>query len=262
MNIGEQLFWGGGAYIKAFRILDQHRLWRILILPALLSLVMAIIIGVLAWMTSDDIVLYINRQFTFRDHDSRIGNLIELAIAFIVRGITLFLFLKLYRYLILVFLSPLFVRVSSLLHREIDGSEEKLSIWSFCFCSFRGIKLALRNFFLELLITLILLFFALIVVWIAPLIPALILIVESYFFGMVMMDYSYEMDGADRKESLQMVRRNAGIAIGNGLIFSVIVLIPLLGVIFAPILSLLAARVAIDETKNAKFYVNPIHKPI
>ncbi len=262
MNTGEQLFWGVNSYIKAFRILDKYKLWSVLILPALFSLILAIVIAFMAWITSDDIVLYVNDKFHFKDYDSQFGNLIELTVSFIVRGITLFLYLKLFRYMILIFMSPLFVKVSNLLHRQIDGIDEKLNVWSYCFCSFRGIKLALRNFFLELVVTLVLLFFSLIIVWITPLMPALILVIESYFFSMVMMDYSYEMDGASKEESLQLIRQNAGIAVGNGLVFNVIVLIPLLGVIFAPILSLIAARVAIDEIKNAKFYVNPIHKPL
>jgi hypothetical protein len=53
-----------------------------------------------------------------------------------------------------------------------------------------------------------------------------------------------------------------GIAVGNGLIFNLINLLPLIGVILSPILALVTAKVAIDENKNTKFYVSPIHKSI
>jgi CysZ protein len=79
---------------------------------------------------------------------------------------------------------------------------------------------------------------------------------------MVMMDYAFEMDGLSIIKSRETIRKNAGIALGNGLMFNLIILLPLIGVILGPVLALVAARVAIDDNKNTKFYVNPIHKPI
>lgn len=262
MNTGEQIFLGINSYVRAFRILDKYNLWAILILPALLSLVIALIVVVLAWVTSEDIVLYVTSRYSFRDYGDRIGEIIELVLSILIWGITLFFYLKLYRYLVLIALSPVFVNVSKILHKNIDGMDEKMNLKVYCFCSFRGIQLAIRNFFLELLVMAGLLLLTLIIVWILPVVPAIILLVESYFFGMVMMDYAYEMDGFSRVQSRENIRRNAGIAMGNGLIFNLIILLPLIGVILGPVMALVAARVAIDENKNTKFYVNPIHKPI
>jgi CysZ protein len=137
-----------------------------------------------------------------------------------------------------------------------------MDLRTYCFCSFRGIRIALRNFVFELLITAGLFLLTLIILWILPVIPAVILFVESYFFGMVMMDYAYEMDGLSAHRSREIIRKNAGIAVGNGLIFNLIILLPLIGVILGPVLALVAAKVAIDENKNTKFYVSPIHKSI
>lgn len=262
MNIGEQLFLGINSYVRAFRILDKYNLWTILILPAILSLIIAVVVVLFAWITSDDIVVYLTSQYSFRNYDSDIGNLIELILSVIIHGLILFLYLKIYRYLVLIVLSPVFVRISEILHKRIEEADKKMNMKAYCFCSLRGIQIAIRNFFLELLITAGLLFLTLIIVWILPMIPAIILLVESYFFGMVMMDYTYEKDGLSITQSREHIRKNAGIAIGNGLIFNLIILLPLIGVILGPILALVASRVAIDENKNTKFYVSPIHKPI
>ncbi len=262
MNSGEQLFAGINGYVQSIRAIDRNRLWSIILIPAVISLVIAVLVGMLAWYTSDDILNYITGSYSFKDYDSRIGNLVELILAILVRGLVLFLYLKLFRYLTLIVLSPMFVKIAGILDRKIEGREVKMNIRSLCYCSFRGIKLALRNFMLEILITFILFFFSLLIIWVVPLLPALLLLIESYFFGMVMMDYSYEKDGLTLQESIGQTRKNAGLAIGNGLVFNVILLFPLLGVMFGPILALVAARVAIDELKNSKFYVNPIHKPI
>lgn len=262
MNIGEQIFLGMNSYIHAFRILDKHNLWRVMILPMILSLLIAIVIVMLAWITSEDIVLYVTSRYSMKDFDTDIGNVVEVIVALMIRGLVLFLYLKVYRYFVLILLSPVFVKFSEILHKNIDGAELKMDLRMYCFCSFRGIRLALRNFLFEVLITAGLLFLTLIILWILPVIPAVILLVESYFFGMVMMDYTYEMDGLPAGRSREIIRKNAGIAVGNGLIFNIIILLPLIGVILGPILALVAAKVAIDENKNTKFYVSPIHKPI
>ncbi|MBR9998411.1 MAG: EI24 domain-containing protein [Cyclobacteriaceae bacterium] len=262
MNIGEQIFTGMNSYVSAFRILDKHNLWSILILPMILSLMIAIVVVLLAWVTSDDIVLYVTGRYSFYDYDTNIGNMIELFISILIRGLILFFYLKIYRYLVLIVLSPVFVRISEILHKNIDGADLAMNFRTYCFCSFRGIRVAVRNFILELLMTAGLFLLTLIILWILPVIPAVILLVESYFFGMVMMDYAYEMDGLSAIQSRVIIRKNAGIALGNGLIFNIIILLPLIGVILGPILALVAARTAIDETKNTKFYVSPVHKPI
>jgi CysZ protein len=262
MNLGEQLFLGINSYVRTFRILDKYNLWSIMILPAILSFVIAIVVVLLAWITSDDIVNYVVGKYSFRDYDSNFGNLIEFIVSILIRGIVLFFYLKIYRYLILIALSPVFVNISDRLHKKIDGAETQLSLKSYCFCSFRGIRLAIRNFLLEILVTAFLIFLTLIITWILPVIPAIILLIESYFFGMVMMDYAFEMDGLSIIKSRETIRKNAGIALGNGLMFNLIILLPLIGVILGPVMALVSARVAIDDNKNTKFYVNPIHKPI
>jgi len=262
MNLGEQLFIGINSYVRTFRILDKYNLWSILILPAILSLIIAILVVLLAWITSEDIVNYVVSRYSLKDYDSNFGNLIEFIISLLIRGIILFFYLKIYRYLILITLSPVFVKISDILHKRIDNADTQLNFRTLCFCSLRGIRLALRNFLLELLLTAGLIFLTLIIIWILPVIPAIILLIESYFYGMVMMDYANETDGLSFVKSREVIRQNAGIALGNGLIFNLIILLPLIGVILGPILALVAARVAIDDNKNSKFYVNPIHKPI
>jgi CysZ protein len=262
MNIGEQIFLGMNSYVHAFRILDKHNLWSALIIPMILSLMISVVIVLLAWVTSEDIVLYVTGRYSLKDYGTDIGNMVEIFIAILVRGIVLFFYLKIYRYLVLIILSPVFVKVSEILHKNIDGPNPGMDLRTYCFCSFRGIRIALMNFVFELLITAGLFMLTLIILWILPVIPAVILLVESYFFGMVMMDYAYEMDGLSAHRSREIIRKNAGIAVGNGLIFNLIILLPLIGVILGPVLALVAAKVAIDENKNTKFYVSPIHKSI
>jgi len=250
VKLGEQLFLAFNSYGQAFRTLDKNRLWTILILPSVLSLAIAVIIGILAWTTSDDILFYFIKKYPVNDFDSRVGNLFEIITSIVIRGLTFFLYLKLFRYLILILLSPVFANISNVLYGVAKHQEHKMNIWSYCFCSFRGIKIALRNFVLEILVTILLLILSIIVFWIFPLIPILILIAESYFFAAVLMDYRFEKEGLSIHEGTNKCRNLPGIPIGIGLIFNLILLIPLIGVMFGPVLAFIGAQEAVNLANN------------
>lgn len=251
MKLGEQLFLAFRSYGQVFRTLDKYRLWSVLILPSILSLIIAIVIGFLAWVSSDDILNYFSNKYRFIDYNTSAGNIFEIVATIAIRGLTFFLYLKMFRYLILILLSPVFVNISNVLYNKVVGEEHKMNIWSYCFCSFRSIELSLRNFVLDVLLTLLLLILSIIILWIVPLIPILILIVESYFFAVVLMDYRYEMEGISKKESIRKCRELPGIPIGIGLVFNLILLIPLLGVMFGPVLALIASEESISQLKKS-----------
>ena len=92
MKFGDQLFLAYRSYGQAFRTLDKQRLWSILILPSILSLLIAIGVGVLAWTTSDDILLFVNSKYLIREYDSTVGNIFRIVTSVIIRGLTFFLY--------------------------------------------------------------------------------------------------------------------------------------------------------------------------
>jgi CysZ protein len=168
----------------------------------------------------------------------------------IIRGLTLFVYLKFYRYLVLIVLAPVYVNTAKIIHDRGESPHEHFNFWHYCFCSWRGIRLALRNFLYELLFSFLLVLASVIIIWISPLIPFLMLLIESYYFGMVMMDYNYEMKGYGRKDSSELIKRNFTYTVGNGLVFNLLLLIPILGVVFAPVFALVAAYSGMDSLKK------------
>ena len=112
------------------------------------------------------------------------------------------------------------------------------------------IKIALRNFVLEILVTILLTLLSILIFWIFPLVPILILIAESYFFGSVLMDYRFEKDGLTIHEGIIKCRNLPGVPIGVGLIFNLILLVPVIGIMFGPVLAMIAAQESVTHIKN------------
>ena len=74
----------------------------------------------------------------------------------------------------------------------------------------------------------------------------LLFLVQSYYAGFGNMDYTLERHLSYR-QSVQFVKNHKGIALGNGMVFMVILLIPILGIILVLPLSVTAAS---SETIN------------
>jgi len=77
----------------------------------------------------------------------------------------------------------------------------------------------------------------------------LIFAVQAYYAGFGNFDFYMERHFSVR-DSVKFVRLNRGLAFANGAIFLGILAVPVVGVIFAPILCAIAATLAIDPKIN------------
>jgi CysZ protein len=115
------------------------------------------------------------------------------------------------------------------LHRKTSNAEQLI----------RGIRINVRNLLRELLITLPLLLLKFIPV-VNIFSTFLLFIVQAYYAGFGNMDYTLERH-LSYKESISFIRKNKGYAIGNGIVFMLFLLIPVLGIIIVLPLSVTAA---------------------
>ena len=106
---------------------------------------------------------------------------------------------------------------------------------------FRGGWIAIRNLFLELLATGLVLLLALLFPPVLPFVPIFLLLLTSFFFGYSMADYRLEYLGYSMAESNRMLIKRSGFLIANGFVFQLVILIPFVGVLFGPIWALVAA---------------------
>ncbi len=258
LNFFNQFSLAFKSYHKVFRYIDEHKLWKLFLLLSLITLLISLIIGYLAWISSDNIVEYLIHVFEIKTLTDFWGVIIEFVLAMLIRGLAVFLFIKLYRYFVLFFFAPALAYISRRVYCINSDTEFSFEVKVYRRKIARGVVVAFQNLVIELPLTIIIVFVSLVITWLAPLGPFLILVMESYFFGLAMIDYRNACKGMRIKETRKYAYRNIGLAIGNGLYFNLVLLIPIIGVMIAPILALIAGGMAANEVDKNSAYANNI----
>jgi CysZ protein len=111
----------------------------------------------------------------------------------------------------------------------------------------RGITMALRNTFWQLIYIIAIIFVSLIplIGWITPI---LAVIIECYYYGFSMLDYTCERNGMNKQKSIDYISIHKGLAIGNGIVFYLMHLLPVIGWVLAPAYAVIAATISMHET--------------
>ena len=227
------------AYANSFALISKLKLWKFFFIPIIISLVTATIIGISAYGLSDNVGRFIAKIWfwewgkeTFTSISTFIGGITVLAIGLIV-----------YKHIIMALSAPFMSPVSEKIEAHLTGIENhthrktsfKEQLW-------RGIRINIRNLGKELLFTiplLVLKFIPVINIFSA----ILLFLLQAYYAGFGNMDYTLERHFKYR-ESVQFIRKNRGIAIGNGIVFMLFLLIPVIGVILVLPLSVTAASIS------------------
>ncbi len=157
---------------------------------------------------------------------------------------------KLSKYIVLIILSPLFAILSEKVESIISGRKFPFSFNQLIKDIIRGCIIAIRNLIIELcliiLFTLVGLFAGPLAVFVVP----ILWIISAYFYGFSMMDYTSERHKLSISQSIQFVRNNRYIAIGNGSMYSLLDMIPVVGLCIAPINAVVGATLSILENKK------------
>ena len=239
-------------YWRAFRFIDSNDLWKLLVIPAIINLIIAFLTVLFAIKTSGIIVQYVFSHFSFSTTDNSVNIFIEGLLLIFIRAAVFFFYLKVYRYLALIFLAPLLAFISSRVQTIDTGHSDRLCTSKYLLNCSRGIKIALRNFVIEILLSTVVIIVFLLITWIIPLAPVVILLLESYFMGYSMADYRNEFFRISSRDSRKLINNYLGLVLGNGLFFNIFLLIPLLGVLFAPTFALVASGLSINFLEKRK----------
>ncbi|PTM09386.1 MAG: coproporphyrinogen III oxidase [Bacteroidetes bacterium] len=246
----KNIFIGIKAYAGAFELISKLKLWKYFVIPILISIITAVFIGLSAYGFSDNIGQFISSIWkwewgkeTFTTISEIFGGLIIIVIG-----------LVLYKHIIMALSAPFMSPVSEKIEAHLLGEDSKLKHQhrntSFQEQLWRGIRINIRNLFMELWLTAIILIISLIPVigWFTSL---FLFFIQAYYAGFGNMDYTLERH-YKYSESLTFVRKNRGIAVGNGIVFMLFLLIPVIGVILVLPLSVTAASIKTVEVLNSE----------
>lgn len=238
---------GINAYTGTFALISKLKLWKYFLVPITISIVTASIIGFLAYGLSDNIGRFVAKLWpweygleTFTSFSSFLGAAIIVIIGFI-----------LYKHIVMALSAPFMSPVSEKIEAHLTGTQKHSHrITSFKEQLWRGIRINLRNLFKEILFTI-----PLIIIGFIPVIgfisTILIFLVQAFYAGFGNIDYTLERH-FKYKESIAFVRKNRGIAIGNGIVFMLFLFIPLIGIIIVLPLSVTAATTKTVELIRAE----------
>lgn len=223
------------AYAGTFRLISKLGLWKYFGIPMAISFLTALSIGFSAWGWSDNLGNFISKIWfwewgseTFRLISNFIGALLIIALG-----------LMLYRHIVMALSAPFMSPVSEKIEKHLYGQSHSHRETTFMAQLWRGVRINVRNLTLELLLTVPILLIGFIPV-IGIVSTILLFLVQSYYAGFGNMDYTLERH-YKYSESIRFVQKNRGLAIGNGMIFMLMLLIPIVGIILVLPLSVTAA---------------------
>lgn len=162
----------------------------------------------------------------------------------IFRLILLFFYFSLFKFLFLIVGAPLFAYLSEKTESIIEGTDHPFDLTQFLKDIGRAVVLALRNSLWQSVYLISILLFSLVPVvgWVSPLIAFM---VECYYYGFSMLDYSAERHRLSPSQSIAAIGSQKGLAIGNGMVFYILHLVPFVGWVLAPAYAVVAATLSL-----------------
>ena len=242
------------SYGQAHRFIVKHRLWKWILIPGLIYTILFIIGIYLFWISSNSAIEFVLlktgvKTWLDRMHDSWLFWFFIIG-QVIFRLVLLLFYFSLFKYLFLIIGSPLFAYLSEKTESIIEEKEFPFSFKQLMIDIVRAVKIALRNMLWQTVyvISILILSFIPLIGWVTPLIS---LFTECYYLGFSMLDYSSERNKMSPQQSIEFIGRHKGLAIGNGMVFYIMHLVPVIGWIFAPSYAVIAATLSLFHAKKS-----------
>jgi CysZ protein len=242
------------AYFQAHRFIKKHKLWKWILIPGIIYTVL-FVIGMYYFMhTSSQFIEWLSLKTGLKNWLDTLSGF--LGFIFTMGSLLLWLILllfyfSLFKYLFLIIGSPVFAYLSEKTEAIIEGKDIPFNFRQLLKDIIRGIKLSARNSLWQTVYTLSILVLSLIPIlgWLTP---ALAVLIECYYYGFSMLDYSMERHKKTPAESIFYVASHKGLAIGNGLVFYLLHFLPIIGWVLAPAYAVVAATLSMYPLKQSE----------
>lgn len=242
------------SYFRAHRFISKHKLWKWIIVPGIIYTIL-FIVGIYLFITSSN--YFVRMALTesgvnnwLQQQNASIINFLFLFGQLIIQLVLLLFYFSWFKYFFLVIGSPIFAYLSEKTEAIVTKKDFPFSWRRFFIDVIRGIRIAIRNAMWQTIFTISILIIAIIPVtgWFTPLLS---LIIECYYLGFSMLDYTNERRGHSVRYSIHFVNKHRGLAIGNGMIFYAMHALPVVGWIFAPGYAVIAATLSLQQKEKA-----------
>ena len=257
MNIVSGIGIGLKTYGRALNLIFSNNLWWFFLFPLLLNILL--FIGGIAAMASlsDFLKEWFEGLLIIEESESFMAfvfHLLLVAVKWLVPILSYLIYFLLYAliggYVTLIIMSPVLAYLSERTEKILTGNDYPFDAEQLARDVLRGVMIAIRNAFFQLLFTIGFLLIGIIPIigWAASIIG--IYCVSAYYYGFAFMDYSNERKRLSVAESTAFIKANKGVAVGNGGIFLFTFLIPWIGPIlasFTAIVSVVAATLSVHE---------------
>jgi len=237
------------AYFKALKLIPQYKLWPYLLIPGLISVLLAIAIGSLSFFLGDDLGRWLLSFLPGLDGDSWFSGIwnwlsggLQTAANWMGSILIIAVALILYKNLVIALIGPFLSPLSEKVEFELTGVKQASP--PFFKSLFRGLSLALRNIIKEILIVSFLFILGLFPLFSVPAAIS-IFIIQAYYAGAGNMDFTLERY-FNRKDSIRFIRDNKGMAIGNGAIFLLLLSLGI-GFLIAPPLAAIVGTITVNK---------------
>ncbi|MCC5946506.1 MAG: EI24 domain-containing protein [Bernardetiaceae bacterium] len=240
------------SYKTAFSFVREHNLWAFVWIPIAINLFLFGISALAFYQIGAEVLAYLEAQLLPAERMAWWALALSYLLRFVIYMLMGLLYLKSYRYLMMIFLLPslgiLAGKVQDILHPAL--ANQPFSWKQFISDIWRGLGLSLYCISIELALTIPLLLLSLFFPVLSLFFTLLIILIESYFLGFGVIDLRNEWARLSAKFSKRLIFNRLGFTLSVGLLHYALLLVPILGVLFSPIWACVAAGLGIFRVEG------------
>lgn len=226
------------SYREALKIISIGNLKKFYFLPGIIGLFILMLLYNGSNYLSFSIYDYLGKMLDIQNY----GNIALILIKLLIITIGFLVYFLIYKSLILIILSPFLSYISEKTERIYRETDFNFSLDDNIRFILRGILVSSRAFIFEIIGTILIVLLGFIPV-VNIFSPIFLFLLQSYFSGIALMDYTLERRKFSHRESANFVRKYWIFSTLNGIIFTFIFLIPIIGIFIAPLLCTVAITI-------------------
>lgn len=237
------------GYMKAPKIIRELKLRWMYFLSLFVAIILLAIFYYIAQYVGDNLVTKLIGVFHIKSGDTLTG-ILKTLFKIILYIILVFIFYIVIRTIMLIILSPFLGYLSEKMEEEKYGNSYKFSLRENIGFIFRGLSISMKSFIKEIFSTLLISLLGF-VPGVNVVVPGMLFLVQSYFVALNFIDYALERRKFTSEDTFRFMKENRVVLCIGGAIFTLLYLIPVVGVGVAPLWATVAfTSLVIERLEN------------